>query len=134
MITEADIPASFWSVRYNGECIPTDAPFDLSQGANCQLFAYALLAEFGKRLPPFRSSDLWEDMVYTSMVTGAIEPLDLLLFNPTPEAWGAHVALSLGGDRAIHLSQRVGKPAVWTLTRFREEDDYHTLLGGKRIR
>ena len=134
MIAEADIPASFWSVRYNSERVPTDKPLDLSEGSNCQLFAYALLAHFGKTLPPFRSSDLWNDTSFTSMAAAPYDPLDLLLFNPTPDAWGAHVAVSLGGDRAIHLSQRVGKPIVWTLARFADEDDYRLLLGGKRVR
>ena len=135
MIAPSDIPPKFLSVRYVGARIPeADAPYDVSNGANCQLFAYALLAHFGRDVPPLRSSELWEDADATDRVTGAYQPLDLLLFSESDSAWGAHVAVALGTDRAIHLSQRVGLPAIWPLSRFHEEADYRVLLGAKRPR
>lgn len=134
MLAPSDIPARFWSVGYDGTRIPGDETPDLTLGANCQVFAYALLRHFGRALPPFRSSELWDDTTHTLVVSEPFEALDLLLFNATPEAWGAHMAVSLGGDQAIHLSQRVGRPVVWTLDRFAEEADYRVLVGAKRLR
>lgn len=98
-ITRLVIPERFWNVRYNGKAIP-DGFNDLSSGANCQRFAYALLAFYGRKLPPFRSSELWEDNTFTFPPTH-LEPLDLLLFNENPQAFGAHVAVYLGEGDAI---------------------------------
>lgn len=134
MLDPSSIPTAFWTVPYDGARIPTEGPLpDHARGANCQLFAYALLAHFGRTLPPFRSSDLWTDTAHTALVTGPFEPLDLLLFNPTLDPWGAHVAVSLGGEQAIHLSKRVGLPAVWSLQHFASETDYRVLIGAKRV-
>lgn len=130
----SDIPERFWTVEYNAGRVPSDnAPLDLRQGANCQLFAYALLNHFGKAHLSFRSSELWNDTTCTEVVGPRFEALDLLLFNTTPDAWGAHVAVSLGEDRAIHLSKRVGRPAVWSLDHFRKQAEYRTLVGAKRV-
>jgi murein DD-endopeptidase / murein LD-carboxypeptidase len=135
MLDLADIPTRFWSVPYDATRMPGgSSQADIGDGANCQLFAYALLCHFGVVVPPFRSSGLWEDRDYTTVETDNFAPLDLLLFSATGDAWGAHVGVSLGADRAIHLSQRVGLPAVWSLDRFRTEDDYRILIGAKRIR
>jgi AcrR family transcriptional regulator len=54
------------------------------------------------------------------------------LFNRTRDAWGAHVAIHVGNDRAIHLCRRVGLAAVWPLAQFAEYPEYRVLLGGKR--
>jgi hypothetical protein len=133
ILDPSSIPTAFWTVPYDGARIPAAGPLpDLTLGANCQLFAYALLAHFGRPVPPFRSSDLWSDTAHTAPVTGPFEPLDLLLFNPTPDPWAAHVAVSLGGEQAIHLSKRAGVPALWSLARFAAESDYRVLIGGKR--
>lgn len=126
------IPESFWSVRYDGRRIPgPDA--DLSRGANCQLFAYRLLAENGLALPAFRSSELWSDTVHTQRVTH-LRPLDLLLFNREDEAYGAHVAVWLGEDRALHLAKEAGVPEIWPLARFAAEPRYRVIIGAKRVR
>lgn len=129
------LPAALWDVRYDGSLVPGLEPAsEPLLRANCQLFAYTLLRHFGRVMPPFRSSELWADTAHTLAVAGPFEALDLLLFNATPDAWGAHVAVSLGGEQAIHLSKRVGLPAVWTLERFAEEADYRVLVGAKRLR
>ena len=83
-------------------------PYGLSQGANCQVYAYALLGHFGVKFPPLRSSELWADETATLRVD-TFEPLDLLLFNRTLEPFGAHVALCMGDGLAVHLSRAVGK-------------------------
>jgi cell wall-associated NlpC family hydrolase len=91
------------------------------------------LRHFGVRVPDFRSSELWHDRAETDLVTTP-EPLDLLLFNRTCDPWGAHVAVYLGEDRAIHLSKEVGLPAIWTLEEFARRPAYRVLVGAKRVR
>jgi murein DD-endopeptidase / murein LD-carboxypeptidase len=129
------LPAELWDVRYDGSSVPGEGPIpEVLHAANCQLFAYALLRHFGQPMLTLRSSELWEDTTWTELAEPPFAALDLLLFNRTSEAWGAHVAVSLGGEAAIHLSRRVGHPVVWTLDRFAEEADYRVLVGAKRVR
>ena len=125
------LPAEFSTVRYDGARIP-DGGHDLSAGANCQLYAYAVLAQFGLRLPPLRSSELWADMEATRQVTD-FEPLDLLLFNPDDEPFGAHVAVYAGEGQALHLCKSVGQPVIWPLEQFADLREYRVLIGGKRV-
>ena len=111
------------------------APDDegIESGANCQRFAYALLRHNGRTVGDFRSSDLWSDTTDTFAVDDP-EPLDLLLFNGTRHAFGAHVAVCLGQDRAIHLARHIGRPAIWSLAEFAMEPRYRCLVGIKRTR
>lgn len=127
------IPRKFLRVRYKGACYP-GAPNlrGLAQGANCQHFAYELLRHFGRTVPDLRSSDLWKDTRFTRPVV-RLQPLDLLLFNRTRRAWGAHVAVYLGRGRAIHLSKQAGTPIVWTLEEFAERERYRVYIGAKRV-
>jgi len=124
------IPSRFWTVRYNGKAIP-DRCNDLGEGANCQRFAYAILAGHGIKLPPFRSSDLWEDTQFT-FVPQSLEPLDLILFNASNRAYGAHIAVYVGEETAVHLSKEKGYPEAWPLTRFGELARYRFCIGAKR--
>ena len=111
------------------------APDDggVEAGANCQRFAYALLRHNGRTIGDFRSSDLWSDTTDTYVVEEPV-PLDLLLFNRTDEPWGAHVAVYLGDDLAIHLAKHVGRPAIWPLAEFASAPRYRCLVGIKRTR
>lgn len=129
-IRESDIPAALSTVPYDGARF---AARDVAGGANCQAFAYALLRHFGREISNFRSSELWEDTRETERADD-IEPLDLLLFNGTDEAFGAHVGVYLGAGNVIHLSKRVGTPVVWPLERFARERGYEVLVGAKRVR
>jgi cell wall-associated NlpC family hydrolase len=134
VLVPSEIPSRFWNVPYDGGRYPGAAGVTtLNGGANCQLFAYELLRAFGREVPPLRSSDLWADREFTTEVEGPFEPLDLLLFNRNSDSYGAHIAVALGDDRAIHLSQRVGKAVVWPLARFHDEADYAILIGAKRV-
>lgn len=128
------VPARFLQVAYNGAIYPGVAhPDDLSTGADCQVFAYAILAHFGILLPPLRSSELWADTTYTSFAD-VPQPLDLLLFNRTGDSFGAHVAVCVSEGRAIHLSRAVGYPAEWSILEFTTRPEYATLIGSKRPR
>ena len=126
------VPEGFLDIPYVGRRHP-GAPDDgdLRAGANCQRFAYALLAHFGRVVPPLRSSDLWEDTTHTRRVQ-TLQPLDLLLWSRDGAAWGAHVGVYLGDGHAVHLCRAVGIPAIWPLSRFEETPRYRVLLGAKR--
>ena len=127
-----DIPDRFWKIPYDTTHDPDSATLGgIETGANCQNFAYELLRHFGRQVPYLRSSNLWDDTEHTIFVD-EYQPLDLLLFNPTDNAWGAHVAVYVGNDRAIHLSRRIGLAAVWPLAQFATHPEYRILLGGKR--
>src|SRR5262249_38702860 len=113
------IPARFRHIRYNGARYPgAEGVVGLDGGANCQQCAYELIRHFGFAPPVYRSSELWEDETHTRAVVGELEPCDLLLFNRTLAAWGAHVAVHLGSKLAIHLSRRAGVPVIWKIEDF----------------
>jgi len=129
------IPERFWQIRYDPNHDPdTSALPGLSVSPNCQNFAYALLKHFGFEISPFRSSNLWEDRTETDVVLGDPRPLDLLLFNRTPNPWGAHIALYLGEDLAIHLSKKQSEPVIWPLAEFLRLAEYRTFIGAKKLR
>jgi murein DD-endopeptidase / murein LD-carboxypeptidase len=125
-------PPHFRHVRYNAACYPGVAQ-GLGAGANCQHFAYELLRHFGLTVPHFRSSELWEDTNHTKKVI-ALEPLDLLLWNKTQEARGAHVGVYLGDDQIIHLSKAIGTASIWTLKEFQQHEQYTYFIGAKRVK
>ena len=127
------IPLHFFDVSYNGAHYPGSAKVKgLEGGANCQVFAYELLRYFGLEVPDLRSSELWEDTNYTQQVT-ELQPLDLLLWNKTENAFGAHVGVYLGNNSVVHLSKENGFPVVWTLDKFLTKPAYNVFIGAKRI-
>lgn len=91
-----------------------------------------LLKHFGVSVPPFRSSQLWEDQE-SSQGVHELEPLNLLLFNDSHNSWGAHVAVYLGDDMVIHLSKKIGQPAIGPLSELLLEPKYRVFIGAKRI-
>lgn len=127
-------PSWLWTVPYVGAYHPAAPELPpIVAGANCQRYAYAILALFGLDLPGWRSSELWADDTRTEPVAGRFEPLDLLLFNATNQPWGAHIAVFVAADRILHLCREVGTPAVWTFAEFAERRRYATLFGAKRV-
>lgn len=127
-----DIPQRFWDVAYNGRHFPgARGTNGLEGGVNCQQFAFELLRHYGLMVPNFRSSTLWNDEKFTERVN-ALRPLDLLLFNKTADAHGAHIAVYIGDDRAIHLCKALGRPAIWTRGEFLAVPRYAVFIGAKR--
>ncbi|NDU72309.1 hydrolase [Actinomadura sp. DSM 109109] len=130
------MPEAWWATPYVGARFPGSplvaAAPGLAGGANCQLFAYEVLRLFGYDPPDLRSSELWADTASTERVTVA-RPCDLLLFNETGDAWGAHVGVWAGDDQILHLCAEVGRPAVWSRREFEERQRYRTLIGVKRV-
>ena len=130
----ANLPNSFKEVRYSGAMAPGVEPdTDLAKGANCQRFAYAVLAHFGLIVPNFRSSELWDDSTFTQRVDEP-EYLDLVLFSSSGLAWGAHVGLCANGNEVLHLCREVGYPTIWSIKEFDKRERYQTLVGYKRVR
>ena len=132
------VPAEGWpdwvaTVPYVGSAHPqsgNSAPISL--GANCQRFAYAVLGLFGTTVPPHRSSQLWADPAFDHVTRSDVRELGLVLFNPTADSWGAHVAVALGGQ-LLHLCAEVGRPALWQWSDFAARERYATLFGVVRV-
>jgi hypothetical protein len=127
------VPLEFQCIPYDSTRHPQSAEFDFRKGANCQLWAYALLKHFGVEVPPFRSSELWEDQAFSDVVQ-EFAPLDLLLFNDTERSWGAHVAVYLGDGVVAHLSRQVGRPEICAVEEMLQNPKYQVLVGAKRIK
>jgi len=129
----AALPAVFHEVRYAGERHPGAVAIDaLAGGANCQLYAYAVLRHHGFLIPPVRSSELWSDVSSTQHVLAPYRLFDLLLVSDTAEAHGAHVGVFVSSDEVLHLCREVGVPAVWPLADFARRERYATIVGVKR--
>ncbi|WP_370416579.1 hydrolase [Streptomyces fradiae] len=132
----AALPGDFWAVRYDGARYPGSAAVaarpGLAAGANCQLYAYEVLRHFGLTPPELRSSELWSDTEATVQVP-VPRPLDLVLFNSTDRAYGAHVGVHAGDDAILHLCAEVGRPAVWAAADFAARERYRVRLGAKRV-
>ena len=125
------IPDFLIEVRYNGKNHPGAENRSLHDGVNCQVFAYRLLEAHGLVLPPFRSSELWEDTHHTIEVT-EFAPLDLLLFHSIPRAFGAHVTVYVGQGQVIHLAKHHGRPRIEPIAALVHEERYRFLIGAKR--
>lgn len=109
-------PAWATVAPYRYEAHPQAAELGgLESGANCQRYAYSVLALFGRHMPPHRSSELWEDTSLQHPARADVHDLDLVLFNDSDDARGAHVAIVMG-DELLHLCAEEGRPAIWSWT------------------
>ncbi|MEF3114773.1 cell wall hydrolase [Streptomyces chrestomyceticus] len=137
------LPAALRDVPYDGARHPGAPPppgrhpYDVTAGANCQLYAYAVLRHFGHEVPPLRSAELWADTAATVRAEPP-GPLDLVLFDAgqapgRPPGYGAHVGVHLGPDQVLHLCKEAGRPAVWTYADFARRARYARFLGAKRV-
>jgi hypothetical protein len=131
-------PANGWptwltTVPYLGSAHPlaVSSP-SIEEGANCQRYAYAVLAEFGLQVPPVRSSDLLEHPGLVRVGAEEPAPLDLVLLNDTATAYGAHVGVHLAADQVLHLCAEIGRPAVWSYADFARRTRYRRLVTGIR--
>lgn len=128
------VPPRFHDVLFNFDRYPGALGVQgLEGGANCQLYAYEFLREHGFSIGELRSSNLWEDTEYTFEVPDPV-PFDLAMVHDKPEAWGAHVHVCVGNNLFLHLSRRIGKPAVESLEEVMARPYYQYLIGFKRCR
>ena len=127
------IPERFADVRYNAQRIPdVENQSDLSLGANCQVYAYELLRHYGKSPPLLRSSELWSDEQYTQKVSD-YKFLDLMLYNNTLDAYGAHVGVYVGNGFVLHLSKEIGHPVIQKHEALLLNKKYVYFIGAKRV-
>ena len=127
------IPAEFLTTTYDPSRTPGVAnQSDLALGANCQVFAYELLRVNGLDLPNFRSSELWEDSLHTQHVTN-LQPLDLVLYNNTPDPFGAHIGVCLDDHKVIHLSAERTVYEIVEHTTLMTRPKYALCIGAKRV-
>ena len=102
------------NIKYNGRIIPNGQPHNiLTTGANCQVFAYYLLRYHNLVVPDFRSSELWTDTTFSEVVMTNYQPLDILFFHKKNNAYGAHLAVYLGNNQAIHNAKKNGVPVIY---------------------
>ena len=126
------IPPHFLSAHYNGAHYPGSPNTNgLQGGANCQQFAYELLRHFGYQIPDLRSRELWEDTTHTCHVEELVWG-DLLLWNKTSDAYGAHVGVYIGDGQVIHLAKDNGYPVIDRLENFAKHPAYRVFIGAKR--
>jgi len=107
-------------------------PRPWGEGANCQRYAYAVLALFAREVPPHRSSELWADLRFGHPPRDDARDLDLALFGRSEKAWGAHVAVVVG-DVLLHLCAEVGRPTTWRWSDFAERERHSHLVGLVRV-
>jgi NlpC/P60 family len=127
------IPERFQQVLYDPKRYP-GAPGvrGVEGGANCQQYAYEFVRAFGFTIPDFRCSDLWADTAHTHL-SDRPKPFDLVLVHNPPIAWGAHVGVYLGNGFVLHLSKKIGAPAIESVQSMMRRAEYRCLLGFKRI-
>jgi cell wall-associated NlpC family hydrolase len=133
--TISRLPSYFWSTFYNAKHHPQAVGVKgLEGGANCQQFAYEVLRFYGLNPPNLRSSELWEQIpLKTITQLSDLQFLDLLLWNDTLEAYGAHVGVYVGEGQALHLSKNNQYPKIETLSYLNTLPEYKVWIGGKRI-
>jgi len=78
------------------------------------------------------ASDLWADTAHTRL-SKRPKPFDLVLAHNAPIVWGAHVGVYLGNGLVLHLSKKIGSPAIESVQSMMHRAEYRYLLGFKRI-
>jgi len=131
---EMDIPDRFKNVRYVSSRIPgCKDDSDLTLGANCQIFAYNLLRDFGLNPPNYRSSELWDDSEFSEVVT-EFKPLDIMMYNDSTDSYGAHVGVYAGNGIVYHLSLSNGVPKFGRHLDLLQQSKYRFFIGAKRVK
>ena len=77
MKKELNIPFKFFDYMYDESCFP-GSKRRIKNKANCQSFVYEIIRSNDFYIPDFRSSDLWQDKVFTTKVK-SLKPMDILL-------------------------------------------------------
>jgi lipoprotein Spr len=122
-------------IRYNSSIIPDWNKKDIIHtGANCQVYAYEILRFNNKNIPDYRSSELWEDTLYSSIVSSEYHPWDILFFNKNNDPYGAHLGIYLWDNKILHNSKDIWKPAISELNDFKKIEKYKCLIWAKRFR
>jgi hypothetical protein len=127
------IPERFQKVVYDPKRYPGAPGVRGVEGvANCQQYAYEFVRAFGFTIPDFRSSDLWADTAHTHL-SDRPKAFDLVLVHNAPIGWGATRGVYLGDGFILHLSKKIGAPAIESVQSMMRRAEYRYLLGFKRI-
>lgn len=129
----AVLPDWLFEVTYDYTRIPGQILTEENPRANCQLFAYTVLEALGRPVPPHRSSELWEDTETLDTITDSPQMLDLVLYAPTEDPYGAHVGIWVDEYRILHLCAEEKRPTIWSSTLFATRKRYAVRLGWKRV-
>jgi hypothetical protein len=65
-------------------------------------------------------------------VGGDERPLDLVLYGPNADPYGARVGVIVGDDAVLHLCAEVNRPAVWSEREFARRERYSCRIGVRR--
>jgi len=129
-----EIPDRFKNVKYVASRIPgAENEFDLTLGANCQVFAYNFLRDFGLNPPSYRSSELWADTEFSEVVT-EFKSLDIMMYNNSSDPYGAHVGVYVGDGIVYHLSLSNNVPELERHLDLLQQSNYRFFIGAKRIK
>lgn len=129
------LPEWYMDIKYNPKIVPDWKKQDIiSTWSNCQVYAYELLRLNNKNVPDYRSSELWEDTIYSNIVSWEYEPLDILFFNKENNPYGAHLGIYIWNNKVLHNSKDIWKPAISEFGYFQEIEKYKICIWAKRFR
>ena len=132
-INNVIIPDWYMSIKYTPSVIPDGRLYDIfNEWANCQVFSYELLRLNGKNVPNLRSSELWEDQIFSYRVNN-YKPLDILFFNYDDNSYWAHLWVYIWNNKVIHLSKQNWFPVIWSIDEFKCLKQYSVILWAKRF-
>lgn len=94
------------------------------EGSNCELLVQAIVGARGFELPPFRSSDLYEDRIYTVSVSdlSKVQTGDIIGLTKRDKKgfWGIHMGILVAGQngeiRIIHNARHQGAARIQSLS------------------
>lgn len=128
------IPNYFMNIFYNSKIIPNWTKYDIIKTwANCQVFSYELLRFNNKKIPDLRSSELWEDNIYSKVIFDDFKPLDILFFNSKTEYYWAHIWVYIWDNKVLHISKDIWYPVIWKIKDFENVEKYKFFLWAKRF-
>lgn len=129
------LPEWYMDIKYDSTNIPDWNQKDIrNTWANCQVYAYELLRYNNKSIPDYRSKELWEDTIYSTVVSWKYEPLDVLFFNKENNPYGAHLGVYIWDNKVLHNSKDIWKPAIFELDDFLRIEKYQFCIWAKRFK
>jgi len=134
-MTTIKFPERYMDIVYNPSIVPDKKEKNIiNTGANCQVYAYELLRYNNKNIPDYRSKELWEDTIYSNIVSWEYELLDVLFFNKENNPYGAHLGVYIWDNKVLHNSKDIWKPAIFELDDFLRKEKYQFCIWAKRFK
>lgn len=134
-MTTIKFPERYMDIVYNPSIVPDKKEKNIiNTGANCQVYAYELLRFNNKNIPDYRSRELWEDTIYSNIVSWEYQPLDILFFNKELNPYGAHLGIYIWDNKVLHNSKDIWKSSIFELNNFKEIGKYKICIWAKRFK